>query len=112
MVPSGASGCRSGIHRPQRLQNPQGLHLKERCPTLRAPASIQLPDRYKILEFLPEYLLGSWSKSLLAKERRQVLLDHLAVDFFYCLWKDNLHIPKDSGSSYYAKLRTRYLLLI
>lgn len=70
--------------------------IKERCPTLRAPAVVLSSDQYTVLEFIPGYPLSSWSKSLLTKERRQVLLDHLA-DFFYNLWEADLYPPKDSG---------------
>lgn len=72
--------------------------IKEICPTLRAPAVILSSDQYTVLEFIPGYPLGLWSKSLLTKDRRQVLLDHLAT-FFYNLWEADLHPLKDSGWS-------------
>lgn len=69
---------------------------KEKCPMLQAPAVLFSSEQYALLEFLPGFPLRSWNKSFPEKDQRRVLLDHLA-NFFYSLWKIELHVPKDSG---------------
>lgn len=71
--------------------------VKEKCPTLRTPAVILSSERYTVLECLSGNPWGgSWNKSVLGKQQRQNLLDHLA-DFLYCLWEAHLHNPRDTG---------------
>ncbi|KAL2755014.1 hypothetical protein ACRALDRAFT_211681 [Sodiomyces alcalophilus JCM 7366] len=64
--------------------------LKQQQPTLQVPAVIYTSERYTVLEYVDGNALGSWNTRLLTRERRLVLLDHLA-SFLFSLW--TLDIP-------------------
>lgn len=70
--------------------------IKEKCPSLRAPAVILSSEQYTVLEYLSGNPLGSWNKSVLVKKQRHLLLDHFA-NFLYCLWGADLRSLKNSG---------------
>ncbi|ROT36430.1 hypothetical protein SODALDRAFT_335530 [Sodiomyces alkalinus F11] len=64
--------------------------LKEQQPALQVPAIIYTSERYTILEYLAGAPLGSWNTQLLTRERRRVLLDHLA-SFLFSLWTSDIN---------------------
>lgn len=71
-------------------------NLKERRPTVLAPAVIHQSEYYTVMEYLNGEALKSWNTQSLTKERRQILLNDLAV-FLFTLWTLNVQVPQDRG---------------
>jgi Ser/Thr protein kinase RdoA (MazF antagonist) len=59
--------------------------VKKSLPDLQIPAVIYQSNHCLVMEYLKGHVLGSWNTHSLAKERRRLLLDDLAV-FLYSLW--------------------------
>lgn len=71
--------------------------VKERLPSLAAPAVIYQSQHYTAMEYINGYILKSWNTQSLAKEQRRLLLDGLAA-FLFSLWTlEATQVPQGTG---------------